>query len=199
MRAKLPVSEGFVERGGVKLHYEVYGQGPETIVFVPPWSIVHSRVYKAQLPYFSERFRCVAYDARGNGKSDRPMQASAYALDNFLADALAVTRWDLPRGDAHLARVRLRAGLPDISSRADLLPLAGPDGLACDALEVARLAGTGELALPPWRRLRSLTVVEGTIALGGARLSRGETAALPATFDGPVTLDGAHAILAAAR
>ena len=90
MRAKLPASEGFVERDGVKLHYEVYGQGPETIVFLPPWSIVHSRVYKAQLPYFSERFRCVAYDARGNGKSDRPMQAAAYSLDNFLADALAV-------------------------------------------------------------------------------------------------------------
>ena len=42
------------------------------MVFVPPWSIVHSRVYKAQLPYFSERFRCVTYDGRGNGKSDRP-------------------------------------------------------------------------------------------------------------------------------
>jgi pimeloyl-ACP methyl ester carboxylesterase/predicted glycosyltransferase len=90
MRAKLPISEGLVERDGVKLHYEVYGHGLETMVFVPPWSIVHSRVYKAQLPYFSERFRCVAYDARGNGKSDRPMEAAAYALDNFLADALAV-------------------------------------------------------------------------------------------------------------
>ena len=90
MRAKLPAREGFVERDGVKLHYEVYGDGPETIVFLPPWSIVHSRVYKAQLPYFSERFRCIAYDARGNGKSDRPMEAAAYTLDNFLADALAV-------------------------------------------------------------------------------------------------------------
>ena len=90
MRAKLPASEGFVEREGVKLHYEVYGHGPETMVFLPPWSIVHSRIYKAQLPYFSERFRCVAYDARGNGKSGRPMEATAYSLDNFLADALAV-------------------------------------------------------------------------------------------------------------
>ncbi len=90
MRAKLPASEGFVERDGVKLHYEVYGQGPETMVFLPPWSIVHSRVYKAQLPYFSERFRCITFDARGNGKSDRPMEAAAYTLDNFVADALAV-------------------------------------------------------------------------------------------------------------
>ena len=90
MRAKLPDREGFVERNGVKLHYEVYGDGPETMVFLPPWSIVHSRVYKAQLPYFSERFRCIAYDGRGNGKSDRPAESAAYSLDNYVADALAV-------------------------------------------------------------------------------------------------------------
>lgn len=90
MRAKLPVEEGFVERDGVKLHYEVYGKSAETMVFVPPWSIVHSRVYKAQLPYFSERFRCITYDGRGNGQSDRPEELAAYSLDSYVADALAV-------------------------------------------------------------------------------------------------------------
>src|SRR5882724_4141646 len=90
MRAKLPAESGFVERDGVGLFYEVYGDGPETMVFVPPWSIVHSRIYKAQLPCFSERCRCITYDARGNGKSDRPESVSAYSLDNLVADALAV-------------------------------------------------------------------------------------------------------------
>ena len=90
MRAKLPKESGFAERCGVKLFYEIYGDGPETMVFVPPWSIVHSRVYKAQLPYFSERWRCITYDARGNGKSDRPEAVAAYSLDNLVADALAV-------------------------------------------------------------------------------------------------------------
>jgi len=90
MRAKLPVQEGFAERDGVKLYYEVYGDGPQTMVFVPPWSIVHSRVYKAQLPYFSERFRCIGYDGRGNGKSDRPDDVAAYSLDNYVADLLSV-------------------------------------------------------------------------------------------------------------
>src|SRR3979411_2661330 len=90
MRAKLPSEEGFVERDGVKLFYEVYGEGPETMVFIPPWSIVHSRIYKAQLPYFSERFRCITYDGRGNGKSDRPADPAAYTLDQYVADALAV-------------------------------------------------------------------------------------------------------------
>jgi len=27
MRAKLPSKDGFVERDGVRIHYEVYGQG----------------------------------------------------------------------------------------------------------------------------------------------------------------------------
>jgi pimeloyl-ACP methyl ester carboxylesterase/predicted glycosyltransferase len=90
MRAKLPDQEGFAERDGVKLYYEVYDDGPQTMVFVPPWSIVHSRVYKAQLPYFSERFRCVAYDGRGNGKSDRPEDVAAYSLDNYVADLISV-------------------------------------------------------------------------------------------------------------
>lgn len=90
MRAKLPDQEGLVERGGVRIHYDVYGDGARTMVFLPPWTIVHSRIYKAQIPYFSERFRCIAYDARGNGRSDRPDEVAAYSLDNGVADALAV-------------------------------------------------------------------------------------------------------------
>jgi pimeloyl-ACP methyl ester carboxylesterase len=90
MRAKLPNGDGLVTRDGVKLAYEIYGDAPDTMLFIPPWSIVHSRIYKAQLPYFSERFRCITYDGRGNGKSDRPEDIAAYTLDNYLADALAV-------------------------------------------------------------------------------------------------------------
>jgi pimeloyl-ACP methyl ester carboxylesterase/predicted glycosyltransferase len=90
MRAKLPSETGFVDRDGVKIAYEIYGDGPETMLFVPGWSILHSRLYKAQLPYFSERFRCITFDARGNGKSDRPADIAAYSLDNYFADVLAV-------------------------------------------------------------------------------------------------------------
>ena len=85
------------------------------MVFLPPWSIVHSRVYKAQLPYFSERFRCIAFDPRGNGQSDRPDDVAAYSLDNYVADALAVMdatdAGQADRGRPLLRRpARLRAG-----------------------------------------------------------------------------------------
>jgi pimeloyl-ACP methyl ester carboxylesterase/predicted glycosyltransferase len=90
MRAKLPDKQGYIEREGVKVHFEIYGSGRTVMLFLPPWSIVHSRIYKAQLPYFSERYRCIAFDPRGNGNSDRPEDAAAYSLDNHIADALGV-------------------------------------------------------------------------------------------------------------
>lgn len=90
MRARLPREQGLVDRGGVTIHYEVYGDGQETMVFLPPWAFVHSRCFKAQIPYFSERYRCITYDPRGNGKSDRPAEVAAYSLENYVADALAV-------------------------------------------------------------------------------------------------------------
>ena len=90
MQAKLPVQDGRVDRNGVQIHYEIYGAGAETLLFLPPWSIFHSRVYKAQIPYFSEHYRCIAYDGRGNGKSDQPAEMEAYSLENCVADALAV-------------------------------------------------------------------------------------------------------------
>jgi len=90
MRAKLPHTEGRIDRDGIGIHYEVYGEGARTILFIPTWSLVHSRVYKAQIPYFSDHFRVVAYDPRGNGKSDRPATSDGYTLDQNVGDALAV-------------------------------------------------------------------------------------------------------------
>jgi len=90
MRAKLPHTEGKIDRDGVMLHYEIYGEGDHTILFVPTWSLLHSRVYKAQIPYFSEHFRCVTWDPRGNGKSDRPSDPQAHRLRDNVDDALAI-------------------------------------------------------------------------------------------------------------
>lgn len=90
MRAKLPHTEGNIDRDGIKIHYEIYGQGDHTILFIPTWSLVHSRCYKAQIPYFSEHFRCVTWDPRGNGKSDRPVDPQAYRLKDYVDDTLAI-------------------------------------------------------------------------------------------------------------
>ena len=90
MRAALPHTEGTVDRDGLNLHFEIYGEGERTILFVPTWAIIHSRVWKAQVPYFAEHYRVVTFDPRGNGKSDRPDDPQAYALQEIIGDVLAV-------------------------------------------------------------------------------------------------------------
>jgi pimeloyl-ACP methyl ester carboxylesterase/predicted glycosyltransferase len=89
-RARYPDEEGFAERDGVRIFYEVYGDGDETVFFLPPWSIVHSRIWKGQIPYFARHYRVLVHDPRGNGRSDAPAGAAAYAAQEFVDDALAV-------------------------------------------------------------------------------------------------------------
>ena len=89
-RAAYPSEEGFVERDGVRVFWEAYGEGEETLLLLPTWSLVHSRQWKAQIPYLSRHFRVVTFDGRGNGRSDRPPDRDGYAEREFAADALEV-------------------------------------------------------------------------------------------------------------
>jgi len=89
-RALYPSEEGYVERGGVRVFYEAYGQGDSMVLLLPTWSIVHSRAWKAQVPYLARHFRVLTFDPRGNGRSDRPADPALYAESEFAADALAV-------------------------------------------------------------------------------------------------------------
>ncbi len=90
MRAMYPTQEGFVERDGVRISFEVYGSGEPTVLLMPTWSIIHSRHWKMQIPYLARHCRVVTFDGRGNGKSDRPQQSAAYDEAEFAADAVAV-------------------------------------------------------------------------------------------------------------
>ena len=79
-----------VESDGVRIHYEVFGDADPTILLLPTWTIVHARVWKAQVPYLSRHFRVVVYDGPGNGRSDRPLDPAAYDHDTQVRHALAV-------------------------------------------------------------------------------------------------------------
>ena len=89
-RARYPDETGYVARDGVKVFYEVYGAGEPTVLLLPTWSLVHSRHWKMQIPYLARHCRVVTFDGRGNGRSDRPRGAEAYAIHEFAEDALAV-------------------------------------------------------------------------------------------------------------
>ena len=89
-RARYPDLEGVADRDGGRIGYEVYGAGDPPIMFVPPWIIVHSRIWKAQIPDFARRHRVIAWDARGNGRSDRPVDPAAHGDEAIAKDLLAV-------------------------------------------------------------------------------------------------------------
>jgi pimeloyl-ACP methyl ester carboxylesterase/predicted glycosyltransferase len=89
-RARYPDSSGYIERDGVRVFWERYGDGDPTVLFLPTWSIIHSRGWKAQIPYFARHARVLTFDGRGNGRSDRPKGPEAYREEEFAADALAV-------------------------------------------------------------------------------------------------------------
>jgi pimeloyl-ACP methyl ester carboxylesterase/predicted glycosyltransferase len=89
-RARLPDAEGFVERDGVRVHWESYGQGEPAILLMPAWSITYSRMWKGQVAYLARHFQVVVFDGRGNGRSERPQEAAAYDAREFADDAAAV-------------------------------------------------------------------------------------------------------------
>jgi pimeloyl-ACP methyl ester carboxylesterase/predicted glycosyltransferase len=89
-RARYPDHEGFVERDGWRLFYEVYGEGEETIFLLPTWSLFHSRHWKMQIPYFARHFRVLTMDGLGNGRSDHCLDPRRYRAAEFARDCLAV-------------------------------------------------------------------------------------------------------------
>jgi pimeloyl-ACP methyl ester carboxylesterase/predicted glycosyltransferase len=89
-RARYPDSDGYIEREGVRVFYEVYGTGGPTILLCPTWTLVHSRVWKMQIPYFARHHRVIVFDPRGNGRSDRPGTVEAYAESQFAQDAIDI-------------------------------------------------------------------------------------------------------------
>jgi pimeloyl-ACP methyl ester carboxylesterase len=79
-----------VSPGGVPIRWKSYGRGEPAILFMPTWSIIHSRCWKQQIPDFARRHRVLTFDPRGNGGSGRPADPAAYSEEEFAADAVAV-------------------------------------------------------------------------------------------------------------
>jgi pimeloyl-ACP methyl ester carboxylesterase len=79
---------GFAHSAGNRIAWRRYGSGPETILFIPTWNFVDSRVLRHQVDGLRGRFRVLTFDARGSGESDRPV--AGYDFADHLEDAVAV-------------------------------------------------------------------------------------------------------------
>ena len=137
MRASQPIRDGYVERDGVKIFYEVFGSGEPTVLLLPTWSIIHSRQWKMQIPYLSRHCRVITFDGRGNGRSDRPTHVEAYAETEFAADAIAVL-------DATETPRAIIVGFSMGAQRALLLAANHPDRVEAAAFIGPSYQGGGE-------------------------------------------------------
>jgi len=73
---------------GTRLHYEVFGARRGEPLLLIQGLGADSRGWLRQRRAFGGRYRCIAFDNRGAGKSDHP--AGPYDLEVMAADALAV-------------------------------------------------------------------------------------------------------------
>ena len=73
---------------GVRLYVEQSGEGTP-IIFVHEFAGDH-RSWEPQVRYFSRRYRCVTYSARGYDPSDVPSDVEAYSQDRARDDIRAV-------------------------------------------------------------------------------------------------------------
>src|SRR5436305_5228546 len=83
----------YARSGDVSIAYQVYGEGPFDVVFVPPsashvelgWEVPNVRAFKEGIGSFS---RLIFFDKRGTGMSDRV--AGAPSLETRMDDVRAV-------------------------------------------------------------------------------------------------------------
>jgi len=142
VKARLPDLEGYVDRDGVRVKYEVHGDAGTTIVLMPGWGLP-LRAWKAQIPYLARHYRVIAFDPRGTGDSDRPVGPQAYALAEHVADVLAI-----------MDAVGVRSAVMMGKSRGAQTALA----LAADHPERvdAVIAAAPMISLSPWPPLDSI-------------------------------------------
>jgi pimeloyl-ACP methyl ester carboxylesterase len=89
----------FASSKGVQLYYEETGKG-FPIVFVHEFA-GDLRSWEPQLRYFSRRYRCIAFNARGYFPSDVPESASQYS-QAIATDDIANVMRDLGLRKAHI-------------------------------------------------------------------------------------------------
>ncbi len=95
-------NRGHVQANGIRLYYEIHGQGPALILIeglgVATW------LWENQLPALAEHFTTLVYDNRGVGRSDKP--PGPYSIEQ-MAEDLAGLMDGLEVARAHILGVSM--------------------------------------------------------------------------------------------
>lgn len=84
---------------GAELFYEEKGSGNETLVFAHGL-LFSNLMFEKQIEAFQDRYRCIAFDFRGQGQSE--VTREGYDMDTLAEDAAALIR-ELNAGPCHFA------------------------------------------------------------------------------------------------
>jgi pimeloyl-ACP methyl ester carboxylesterase len=69
---------------GREIYYETRGQGP-AIAFVSGFMGI-TEIWERQIEHLSRKYRCIAFDTRGAGRSDKPFPRVAYGVETHAED-----------------------------------------------------------------------------------------------------------------
>jgi pimeloyl-ACP methyl ester carboxylesterase len=78
----------FIDRNGVKIYYEVHGEGPP-LLFSHGYS-ASAHMWRGQIAAFSKNYKLILWDMRGHGRSDYPEDQLQYSEEATVDDMAAV-------------------------------------------------------------------------------------------------------------
>ena len=131
-----PAAGGYFQHDGVKLYYEVYGDGPPLLLIHGNGANIWSM--KNQIAFFSEHYRVIAMDSRDHGRSDNatgPLTFEAMTddlaalLDHLHTGPVLVLGWS----DGGIEALLLGLRHPDkVTKIAAMAANLDPEGIAAD-------------------------------------------------------------------
>jgi pimeloyl-ACP methyl ester carboxylesterase len=139
-----------LDRDGLRLHYDIHGSGPETVLLAHGMTGTGSADWSRLLPSLTPRFRCVLPDLRGHGRSD--FRAGDFGYDAMREDLRALVEaegLDRPHlvGFSMGAEVLLDLELTYPGTARSLVLVGGSTGMPADRGGFARVGD-----VPDWPR-----------------------------------------------
>jgi pimeloyl-ACP methyl ester carboxylesterase len=165
LRLPAPDAAGFADVDGIRIAWQSFGDGESTVLVVPTWNFVDSRVSAPLVPALASWCRVVTFDPRGAGRSDRP--ATGYRFADHVDDAVAVMRAAgveraslIAASNGTNIAALLAARMPHLVERLVLIDPAiavGPEGSSGDDdgafwLERPSYEGWERWSAPYWRQ-----------------------------------------------
>lgn len=91
MHALKPLQSGQLKVEGFQIGYEIFGDSPaRSLLLLPAWQIVHSRIWKMQIPFLARFGRVITFDMPGNGGGERTIDPVAYEYDRTVDQAVGL-------------------------------------------------------------------------------------------------------------